>query len=260
MNNFACSGGQVEGARLTMLLPGNVKESWIKGYMADFNSYAEAKGIQILGGHTQVSEVFARAQFVVTMLGTASEYHANKKKIKPGYEIVMVGQAGLMGADIILKEKREELHTRFPDFYLDMASVKEDAYSIADAARKIADSGMDICYMHDGSSGGVYGALWQIGVWMDKGFEVQHVDIPIRQETIEICEFFNINPYLLDATGCLFAVVEDGKMLVEYLAEQEMEAAVIGVVTEKKEKLIVVNELEHRCLSPVNGDEIHKVL
>ena len=238
MNNFACSGGQVEGARLTMLLPGNVKESWIKGYMADFNSYAEAKGIQILGGHTQVSEVFARAQFVVTMLGTASEYHANKKKIKPGYEIVMVGQAGLMGADIILKEKREELHTRFPDFYLDMASVKEDAYSIADAARKTADSGMDICYMHDGSSGGVYGALWQI----------------------EICEFFNINPYLLDATGCLFAVVEDGKMLVEYLAEQEMEAAVIGVVTEKKEKLIVVNELEHRCLSPVNGDEIHKVL
>ena len=88
MNNFACSGGQVEGARLTMLLPGNVKESWIKDYMADFNSYAEAKGIQILGGHTQVSEVFARAQFVVTMLGTASEYHANKKKIKyavPGF-------------------------------------------------------------------------------------------------------------------------------------------------------------------------------
>ena len=94
MNNFACSGGQIEGARLTMLLPQNVKESWIKGYMADFNSYAEAKGIQILGGHTQVSEVFARAQFLVTMLGTAGEYHANKKKIKPGYEIVMVGQAG----------------------------------------------------------------------------------------------------------------------------------------------------------------------
>ena len=51
-----------------------------------------------------------------------------------------------------------------------MASVKEDAYSIADAARMIVDSGMDICYMHDGSSGGVYGALWQMGVWMDKGF------------------------------------------------------------------------------------------
>ena len=93
MNNFACSGGQIEGARLTMLLPQNVKESWIKGYMADFNSYAEAKDIQILGGHTQVSEVFARAQFVVTMLGTAGDYCANKKKIKPGYDIVMVGQA-----------------------------------------------------------------------------------------------------------------------------------------------------------------------
>ena len=69
MNNFACSGGQIEGARLTMLLPQNVKESWIKGYMADFNSYAEAKGIQILGGHTQVSEVFARAQDVYKRQG-----------------------------------------------------------------------------------------------------------------------------------------------------------------------------------------------
>ena len=60
--------------------------------------------------------------------------------------------------------------------------------------------------------------------------------------------------------GCLFVVVEDGEKLVEYLSEQEIESVVIGVVTEKKEKLIVVNELEHRCLSPVNGDEIHKVL
>ena len=41
------------------------------------------------------------------------------------------------------------------------------------------------------------------------------VDIPIRQETIEICEFFNINPYLLDATGCLFVVVEDGEITVQ---------------------------------------------
>ena len=63
--------------------------------------------------------------------------------------------------------------------------------------------------------------------------------------------------YLQDC--CTFQS-EDMNIGVEYLAEQEMEAAVIGVVTEKKEKLIVVNELEHRCLSPVNGDEIHKVL
>lgn len=259
-NNFACSGGQVEGARLTMLLPQHVKESWIKDYMADFNSYAEAKGIQILGGHTQVSAAFARAQFLVTMLGTAGDYRADKKKIQPGFDIVMTGYAGLMGADRILKEKREELHTRFPDFYLDMAATEERAYSIADTAHVIADSNPDVKYMHDGSSGGVYGALWQMGVWMDKGFEVQHVDIPVKQETIEICEFFNINPYLLDATGCLFAVTADGQNLVEHLAENGIEAAVIGVVTEKKEKLIVINELEHRCLSPVNGDEIHKVL
>ena len=260
LNNFACSGGNVEGARITMLLPENVKESWIKSYMADFNAFAESKGIQILGGHTQVSSAFERTQFLITMLGQAGMYRADKKKIKSGYEIVMTGQAGLMGADVILKHKREALNTRFSKSYLDMACVKESAYSIWDAAQSVAASDCDICYMHDGSNGGVYGALWQMGVWMDKGFEVQHVDIPIRQETIEICEFFNINPYLLDAAGCLFVVTGDGKRLVDYLGQNGVEAAVIGVVTEKKEKMIAINELEHRCLSPVNGDEINKVL
>ena len=140
--------------------------------------------------------------------------------------------------------------------------TKEEKIQALSEAKRVTKPGgiILVAYVMNEYAVVVYGALWQMGVWMDKGFEVQHVDIPIRQETIEICEFFNINPYLLDATGCLFVVVEDGEKLVEYLAEQETEAAVIGVVTEKKEKLIVVNELEHRCLSPVNGDEIHKVL
>lgn len=260
MNNFSCSGGCAEGVRITMLLPKDVKESWIKGYMADFNAFAEEKKIQILGGHTQVSSVFGRAQFLVTILGRAGTYRADKKKIKPGHEIVMAGHTGLMGMNVILKHKREALRTRFSNSYLDMACVDESDYGIVDIAGSIIDSGCDIYYMHDGSTGGVYGALWQLGVWMDKGFEVQHEDVPIRQETIEICEFFNINPYLLDATGCLFVVTGDGKRLVEYLWQNGVEAAVIGVVTEKKEKMIAINELEHRCLSPVNGDEINKVL
>ena len=259
-NNFACSGGTIAGARLTLLLPKDVKESKIKQYMADFNAFAEEENIQILGGHTQVSDIFLRPQFLVTMIGCAGRYRACKKAIQPGFEIVMVGQTGCMGANLLLQRKQEELQKHFSKLYLTGVGVDTHTYSIAKVAKCIADADLDVCYLHDASAGGIYGALWQLGVWMDKGFEISHAELPIRQETIEICEYFNINPYLLDATGCLLMVAKDGTSVVSFLQKMGIDASVIGVVTQKKDKMIQVNELEHRCLSPVNGDELHKVL
>lgn len=255
-NNFSCSGGSVTGARLTLMLPADVKESKIKQYMADFNSYAETEKIQILGGHSQVSDTFSREQFLVTMVGCEGAYCPKKKRIQPGQELVMVGYAGQMGADVILRKHFEELRTRFSESYLQGAYMDEKAYCVARVAKLLADAEeLDILYMHDVSRGGVYGALWQLGVWMDKGFEVQHVDMNIRQETIEICEFYNINPYLLDGTGALLAVCPEGEKVVDTLFSLGITASVIGKVTEKKEKIIVVNDVDRRCLAPVNGDE-----
>lgn len=40
---------------------------------------------------------------------------------------------------------------------------------------------------------------------MDLGFRVELSSIPIRQETIELCEYYDINPYRLYSGGCLLA-------------------------------------------------------
>lgn len=254
-NNFYCSGGEISGVRIMLMLPADIKESKIKQYMADFNSFAELSGIQILGGHSQVTDACSRVQFYVTMVGVAGAFAPKKKQIQPGFDIVMTGYSGWMGADTILQTKYEYLKNRFSESFLQSACMDASEYAIEKAARILtSDDSLDVSYLHDASCGGVYGALWQLGVWMDKGFEIFHKDMPVRQDTIEICEYCNRNPYMVDGTGSLLAISPNGERVVEALRSAGVLAAVIGCVTEKKEKIIIVNDVDRRCLSPVNGE------
>ena len=49
--------------------------------------------------------------------------------------------------------------------------------------------------MHDITEGGVFGAFWEMASGAGVGLEVDLKKIPIRQETVEICNYFGVNPY-----------------------------------------------------------------
>ena len=58
----------------------------------------------------------------------------------------------------------------------------------------------------DLSEGGIFGALWEMADGAGIGLDVALKRIPIQQETVEICEFFGVNPYQMlsdgGAAGC----------------------------------------------------------
>lgn len=55
--------------------------------------------------------------------------------------------------------------------------------------------------MQDLSEGGIFGALWEMADGAGIGLDVALKRIPIQQETVEICEFFGVNPYQMLSTG-----------------------------------------------------------
>lgn len=75
--------------------------------------------------------------------------------------------------------------------------------------------------MHDVTEGGIFGALWEMAEASGVGLEIDLKKIPVRQETIEICEFFGINPYQLISSGCMLMAAEDGNLLVRELEKAE---------------------------------------
>ena len=62
--------------------------------------------------------------------------------------------------------------------------------------------------MHDITEGGIYGALWEVAQASGVGLEVSIEDIPVRQHTIELCEFFDLNPYQLISSGSMLIVTD----------------------------------------------------
>lgn len=264
MNNAACSGAAVKGVRLFLLLPVDTEESTVKRYMQTLNMLADETGIQILGGQTQVDSACTGARILVTALGEQGMYEQSVREICSGHDIVMTKRTGLLGTDLLARRTGEQLRSRFSESYIRGAFCASDEYSVIpemQAVTEKSDTSADfhIYYMHDVSHGGVYGALWQLAVRLGKGIEICHEAVLIRQETIELCEFYNLNPYMLEGTGSLLLVTDSGSGVVGRLAEQGIPAAVIGRIQDGQDKAILIGQ-EKRYLSPVCGDEIYKVL
>ena len=62
--------------------------------------------------------------------------------------------------------------------------------------------------------------------------------IPVRQETIEIAEFFHINPYMMKSSGSVIIACEDGAGLLAAMEEAGIPACVIGKVTDNNAKIL----------------------
>ncbi len=52
------------------------------------------------------------------------------------------------------------------------------------------------------------------------GLEADFRKVPVRQETIEVCEIFDLNPYKLEADGAVFIGICGGEALVQRLRNE----------------------------------------
>ena len=76
---------------------------------------------------------------------------------------------------------------------------------------------------------------------------------------MEICNFFDINPYELMSGGSMLMTSSDGNRLVLSLKEAGIEAAVIGKCTDNNDRVLINGEMR-RFLEPSKADELYKVI
>lgn len=164
-----------------------------------------------------------------------------------GMDIVMCGQTGVGGTLQLYYDNQKELFERYSESYLRPVEQLEQLILLGGQVDIALDHGC--IYSHDISRGGVFAALWEMGDALKCGLEVCHDNIPILQETIEICEHTGDNPYMIDGCGSALFVVPDGKLLADKLYEAGYEASVIGRLTENSDR-VIVHEDERRFLTP----------
>ena len=113
--------------------------------------------------------------------------------------------------------------------------------------------------MHDVTEGGIFGALWEMAESSGIGLTIDLKKIPVRQETIEVCEFFGINPYELISSGSMLMASQDGNQLVQDLERAGIPAVVVGKATAGNDRVLLNGE-EQRFLEPPKTDELYRVV
>lgn len=258
-NNMAVSGADIRGARILLLLGEKEKDQKIKGYMEAFSTLSEQSNIPIVGGQSEILKGLEKSHFVVTMLGENVKVLPKKRNIEPGFDIVMLGYAGILGSNILAKDYKERFGERFSENFLLNAMFPHESLSIKKMVDISFNTACDIEYAHDVSTGGVYKALFELGEYTGKGICVDNKLIPIKQETIELCDYLDINPYLIDGTGAALLVTKKGSIIVDKLIKAGYVASVIGQVSLGKEKLVYINREEARVLEGNVQDELYKI-
>ncbi len=253
-NSLFSQGIEADHVTASILLPPDAEEQDLKRTVKDIILGCKAQGVTYAGGHTETTEAVNRIVVTATCVGYGS---LKGEKARAGQALVISKWIGLEGTAMLAMAKKEELTGKYPAPFIDNGAAFKEIIGVKAEAEAAFRAGATA--IHDLSNGGVFAGLWEMASRAGCGLKADLRTIPVRQETIEICEFFELNPYMLLSGGALLMATDDGEKLVRELEEQHIPAAVVGYLEEGNDK-ILTNSDESRYLEMPGADEIHKIL
>lgn len=148
-------------------------------------------------------------------------------RFAPGQDLVVAGVIGKEGVREAIERYSDQLRVRFTEDFIRTAKAQtEEKQNLTpEFLRSLGATEWEYV-----AEGGVLAALWNISGAYEQGIRTELLKIPVKQELIEICEVFDLNPYRLKSGGCYVAVVDHGGDMVRTLEENGIEASVVGKV------------------------------
>lgn len=257
-NDLASAGAEPVAVMISALFPESITEQEIRQIMQQAEETCAGLHMQLCGGHTEVTRAVNQPVLTATGIGKGKKAELMRTGgAGPGQDVVVSKWIGLEGTSILAKEKEALLLQRFPAYLVEEAKGFDRFLSVVPEAATAIKSGVRA--MHDVTEGGIFGALWELAESAGVGLEIDLKKIPVRQETIEICNFLDINPYELISSGAMLMTADNGHDLVRALEREGIPAAVIGKVTDNNDR-VVINDDERRFLEPPKADALYEAL
>ncbi len=253
-NNIAAAGGEPVGVVVSEILPDKILESVVQRLSGEIERACHNLDLQIAGGNMEISKAVNKPVLNFTIIGKkAGSKHFSFHEYKSGQDILITKWIGLSGTAILAKKEQEKLQERLPAYIVENGISLEKEISVLPESRIAMEVG--ISGMHDVSRGGIFSALWELAEKGNVGIEVDLKKIPVRQETIEICEVLGVNPYELYGAGSLIIVSDRGNQLLHELEKHQIPAAIVGKITEENGKVLLNGE-EVRFLDRPKNDSM----
>ena len=257
LNDLASSGAEPVGLMVTMLIPPDAGMSDIENIISQLSDEAAKLNVDIIGGHTEVTDAVTRFVLSITAVGKSINRNIiTTSGAKPGDDLILTKYAGIEGTSILAFDYEEELASKFGMEIVEKAKSLINSISVVKEGLIAAKLGAHA--MHDVTEGGVLGAVWEMCHASGCGAHVYKERIPVLNETRLICVYFNIDPYRLISSGCMLIACENGEKLVQELSENGIKAVVIGRMTGDR-NILLSDESGDVTISSPESDELYKV-
>lgn len=264
VNELAAQGVHAGSAEIRIEIPADMDKSRmhsIRNHIAKAMEKLETEDFQLEELHIAGEKCAALRvpQIVITAAGETDQKERIADALltaRAGQDIVYAGWAGLEGMLRIIGEKEAELRERFtPAFIGQMKAYDSELCGLSKIA--VADA-MGVSVIRQVSRGGILASLWDLAKDTELGLNLDLKKIAVRQETIEVCEHFRLNPYQLASGGSFLMLTENGEALADALNQKGIQAAVIGQLTDSNDKIIHNGE-DIRYIDRPAPDELMKV-
>lgn len=258
-NDVASSGAEPIGALLTILAPPETSEKDIELIMSQAGEASKELNIEIMGGHTEITDAVTRVVISTTVVGKQKKKNMiDSTKVSVGDKVLITKYAAIEGTSIIAKELENYLEDKMDKDKIIQAQDMGKLISVVKEGMILGRLGVN--YMHDITEGGILGAVWEGAIAVDKGIKIYEDLIPMKGVTKEIASIVEIDPYRLISSGSMLVIAKEDKLaaIKKKLEEESIPVTVIGEVIENgvyMEKKGVVEEIQ----AP-GSDELYKAL
>lgn len=249
-NDAAASGAEPVGLLVTLLAPPYATESDIGRVADDLAAAALDANVDILGGHTEVTDAVTRFVTNTTVIARIDKEHTLPGP-SVGDDIVMTKWAALEASTIIAGDYPERIASLGGAVIKTALSFSELLSVVPEGKIAMANGATA---MHDVTEGGVLGAAWEMAYAAGLGVVIDTDKVPVKPETAAICRLLGLDVHRLISSGSLLIACRDGEKMCKALEEGGVFATVIGRMTCSGMELPDGTKIE-----PPAADEIYKL-
>jgi len=241
-NDIACMGGVPEYLLATVLLPeGRTTAASAVELLESIEAAAQAAGITLVGGHTEITHGLDRPIVCGCMLGRLKHDHViQTRDARPGDKLLLSKSLPLEAISIIAHERPERLELGPADLERARNLIKNPGISVVREARLALAVG-GVTAMHDPTEGGLATGLHELAEASGCGLVVDYESLPLDQLTAQVLAPFAIDPLGAIASGSLLLACAPDKAgaILTAWRQAGIRGSLIGEITADQQHLLV---------------------
>lgn len=257
-NDIAAAGADPIGIQVVLLLPSNLGYNKAQELMQEIVSTAKSMDVEVLGGHTEITDVVNKAVIVITSVGKAKkEELCSSADAEAGNILYISKTMGIEGSYILANDYKDHLIKKgvsrktllTVSNFLELLTVIPESRL---ARKNYAKA------MHDVTEGGVYGAVAELAAAAELGYIIEKDNFKVKAEIKEICDKLELDPAGLISSGSMLIAAEENSGIEEVFAKNNIELLRVGRLIEKGSYIEEEGELKE--FSPPEEDELWRFI